>query len=154
MDEIEDADDNIDDGKLSFIGSNKEKFNFNSFRKLLNFISAIYNGNISLKEHNFFKKSQKKKIEDLIFNYKSKNKEEKEEINGVLMQVNGMLEYRDKIIDAFKNGTFLSEQLKKSDDGAYENMCQKMLKKLIQEIKSIEEKINLSLLEEFFEYSS
>ena len=154
MDEIEDADDNIDDGKLSFIGSNKEKFNFNSFRKLLNFISAIYNGNISLKEHNFFKKSQKKKIEDLIFNYKSKSKEEKEEINGVLMQVNGMLEYRDKIIDAFKNGTFLSEQLKKSDDGAYENMCQKMLKKLIQEIKSIEEKINLSLLEEFFEYSS
>ena len=154
MDEIEDADDNIDDGMLSFIGSNKEKFNFNSFRKLLNFISAIYNGNISLKEHNFFKKSQKKKIEDLIFNYKSKSKEEKEEINGVLMQVNGMLEYRDKIIDAFKNGTFLSEQLKKSDDGAYENMCQKMLKKLIQEIKSIEEKINLSLLEEFFEYSS
>ena len=57
MDEIEDADDNIDDGKLSFIGSKKEKFNFNSFRKLLNFISAIYNGNISLKEHNFFKKS-------------------------------------------------------------------------------------------------
>ena len=70
------------------------------------------------------------------------------------MQANEMLEYRDKIIDAFKNGTFLSEQLKKSDDGAYENMCQKMLKKLIQEIKSIEEKINLSLLEEFFEYSS
>ena len=57
MDEIEDADDNIDDGKLSFIGSNKEKFNINPFRKLLNFISAVYNGNISLKEHNFFKKS-------------------------------------------------------------------------------------------------
>ena len=41
MDEIEDADDDIDDYKLLFIGSNKEKFNFNTFRKRLNFISAI-----------------------------------------------------------------------------------------------------------------
>ena len=47
MDEIEDADDDIDYGKLLFIGSNKEKFNFNTFRKPLNFISAIYNGEIS-----------------------------------------------------------------------------------------------------------
>ena len=30
-DEIEDADNDIDDGKLLFIGSNKEKFNFNTF---------------------------------------------------------------------------------------------------------------------------
>ena len=29
------------------------------------------------------------------------------------MQVNDMLEYRNKIIDAFKDGTFLSEYLKK-----------------------------------------
>ena len=29
------------------------------------------------------------------------------------MQVNDMLEYRDKVIDAFKDGTFLSEYLKK-----------------------------------------
>ena len=43
MNEIED----IDDGKLLFICSNKEKFNFNTFRKPLNFISAIYNGEIS-----------------------------------------------------------------------------------------------------------
>ena len=50
MDEIEDANDNIDDGKLLFIGSNKEKSNFNTFNKPLNFISAIYNGEISLKE--------------------------------------------------------------------------------------------------------
>ena len=28
MDEIEDANDDIDDGKLLFIGSNKERFNF------------------------------------------------------------------------------------------------------------------------------
>ena len=31
-DEIEDADDNIDNNKLVFIGSNKKKFNFNTFR--------------------------------------------------------------------------------------------------------------------------
>ena len=30
-DEIEDPDNDIDDGKLLFIGSNKEKFNFNTF---------------------------------------------------------------------------------------------------------------------------
>ena len=29
------------------------------------------------------------------------------------MQVNDLLEYRNKIIDAFKDGTFLSEYLKK-----------------------------------------
>ena len=31
IDEIEDANDDIDDGKLLFIGSNKERFNFNTF---------------------------------------------------------------------------------------------------------------------------
>ena len=50
MDEIEDADDDIDGGQLLFIGSNKEKFNFNTFNKPLNFILAIYNGEVSLKE--------------------------------------------------------------------------------------------------------
>ena len=54
MKEIKDADidddDDIDDGKLLFIQSNKEKFNFNTFNKPLNFISAIYNGEISLIE--------------------------------------------------------------------------------------------------------
>ena len=50
MDEIEDANDDINNGKLLFIGSNKERFNFNTFNKPLNFISAIYNGEISLKE--------------------------------------------------------------------------------------------------------
>ena len=32
MDEIEDENDDIDIHKLAFIGSNKEKFNFNTFR--------------------------------------------------------------------------------------------------------------------------
>ena len=49
-DELEDGNDDIDDGKLLFIGSNNKSFNFNIFNKSLNFISAIYNGKISLKE--------------------------------------------------------------------------------------------------------
>ena len=55
IDEIEDANDDIDDGKLLFIGSNKERFNFNTFNKPLNFIlfNFIYNGEISLKEAEF-----------------------------------------------------------------------------------------------------
>ena len=50
IDEIEDENDEIDIHKLAFIGSNKEKFNFNTFRMPLNFLSTIYNGKISLKE--------------------------------------------------------------------------------------------------------
>ena len=53
MDKIEDADDDIDVYKLVFIGSNKEKFNFNTFNMPLNFLSNIYNGKISLKEAGF-----------------------------------------------------------------------------------------------------
>ena len=63
-----------------------------------------------------------------------------------------MLENRNKIIKAFKDGTFLSEHLKKSDDAAY-NYVLKDVNKFIEKIKSMEEKINLSLFEEFFEYS-
>ena len=69
------------------------------------------------------------------------------------MQANDMLEYRDKIIDAFKDGTFLSEYLKKSDDARYKYVF-KDVKNFIQEIKSMSEKINLSLFEDFFESSS
>ena len=50
MDEIKDTNYDIDDGVLLVIGNNKEKFNFNTFNKPLNFISAIYNGEISLIE--------------------------------------------------------------------------------------------------------
>ena len=53
IDEIEEANDNIDNGKLIFIGSNKEKYNFNTSKWPLNFISAIYHGEISLKEAEF-----------------------------------------------------------------------------------------------------
>ena len=82
-----------------------------------------------------------------------KNEKEKEEIDGVSMQANGLLEYRDKIIDAFKDGTFSSECLKKSDDAAHDYVL-KDVNDFIQEIKLMEEKINLSLLEDFFESSS
>ena len=51
IDEIED--DDINDGTVLFIGTNKEKFNFNTFNKPLNFILAISNGEISLKEAEF-----------------------------------------------------------------------------------------------------
>ena len=74
-------------------------------------------------------------------------------MNEVSMQVNDMLEYRDKVIDAFKNGTFLSEYLKKWDDAGYKYVL-KVVKKFTQEIKSMSEKNNLSWFEEFFESSS
>ena len=121
MDEIKDADDEIDIYKLVFIGSYVKKFNFNTFSMSLNFHSAIYNGEISLKKAEisqkcFFSEIQRKKIEELEFNYEPKNEKENEEINGVLMQSNDLLEYRDKIIEAFRDGTFSSEHLKKTDE--------------------------------------
>ena len=56
MDEIEDVNKDINVKKLVFVGSNKEKFNFNKFRMPLNFLPAISNGQITLKRQNFFKK--------------------------------------------------------------------------------------------------
>ena len=68
------------------------------------------------------------------------------------MQANDLLEQRDKIIKAFKDGTFLSKHFKKSDAAAY-NYVLKDVNNFIQEIKSREEKINLSFFEDFFELS-
>ena len=78
----------------------------------LNFLSDIYNGKISLKKAEFRQRDLEIKIRDLKFGYKSKDKKEKEEKSQVLMQANDLLEYRDKIIDAFKDNTFSSEYLK------------------------------------------
>ena len=39
---------------------------------------------------------------ELKFDYRLEDVEKKEEINRVLMQANDLLEYRDKIIEAFK----------------------------------------------------
>ena len=113
MDEIED-DDDIDINKLAFIGSNKEKFNFNTFRMSLNLPSDIYNGKISLNEAEFKQKDLEKETENLQLYCMPKNKEEKKEKSQVLMQANDLLESRNKIIKAFKDDIFLSEHLKKN----------------------------------------
>ena len=57
-----------------------------------------------------------------------------------MIQANYLLEYRGKIIKVFKDDTFLSEHLKKSDDAAY-NYVLKDVNKFIEEIKLIEEKL-------------
>ena len=69
------------------------------------------------------------------------------------MHVNNLLEYRNKIIDAFKDGTFLSEHFKKTDNAPYGYVLED-LKDFIQEIESMSEKIYLSLLEKFVELPS
>ena len=45
----------------------------------LDFLSAIYNGEISLKEAKISQGNLKTKIEELKFDYRPKNKKEKEE---------------------------------------------------------------------------
>ena len=153
MDEIKDAENGIDIYKLVFLGSNRQKFNFNIFKKPLNLLSTIYNGDITLKKADFLQRDLDKNIEKLKFNYKPKNVEEKEEIDKVLMHANDMFEYRDEIIEAFRNGTFLSEHLKISDDAAHDYVLEDV-NNFIQKIGSMSENINLSLFEDFFESSS
>ena len=60
MDEKEETNDDIGVYKPVFIGSNKTKFNFSTYRMPLNFLSAIYNGEISFKEAEI---SQRKRVE-------------------------------------------------------------------------------------------
>ena len=138
MDEIEDADNDIDKYKLAFIGSNWKKFSFNTFRMPLNFLLSIYNGEISLKEAEFFQKNLEEKIGELNFGYRPENEEEKEEIDKVLMKANDVLEYREKIIEAFKDRTFSSEHLKKSDNATYDYVL-KVVNKFIQKIETMSE---------------
>ena len=80
MDEIEEVNNDIYMYNVTFIGSNQEKFNFNTFRIPLNFLSDICYGKISLKEAEFEQKNLEIKIRDL-YGYEPKNKKEKEEIN-------------------------------------------------------------------------
>ena len=75
MDGIEEDDYDIDINKLAFIGSDREKFNFNTFDMLLNLFSNIYNGKISLKEAEFKQRDLEKEMEKLQFYYIPKNKE-------------------------------------------------------------------------------
>ena len=83
MDEIEGINGDIDINKLVFIGSDREKFNFNTFRMPLNFLQDFYNEKISLKKAEFEQRGLEKKIEKLEFNYTSKNEKEEEEINEI-----------------------------------------------------------------------
>ena len=69
------------------------------------------------------------------------------------MQAIDLLKYRDKIIEAFRDGTFSFEHLKLSDDTAYDYVL-KDVEKFILKIESMVENINLSLFEVFFESSS
>ena len=69
------------------------------------------------------------------------------------MQANGLLEHRNEIIDAFKDGTFSSEHLKKKTDNAAYNYVLKDVKDFIQKIESMSEKINLSLSEDFLNHN-
>ena len=115
----------------------------------LNFLSAIYNDEISLKEAEFSQRNLEKKRNELKYKYKPKNVKEQEEIYIVLMHANGMLKCRDKIIEAFRDGTFSFEYLKKWDDTAYDYVL-KDVKNFIQKIESKAENINLSLFEDFF----
>ena len=55
------VDDDVDKYKLVFIGSNRETFNFNIFNWLLAFLSAIYNGELSLKEAEISQREIRKK---------------------------------------------------------------------------------------------
>ena len=136
MDEIEEANDDIDAGKVLFIGTNKEKFNFN-IKKPLDFIGAIYNGKTSLKEAEIKQRDLENKIEALKGCRLKNAEEEKEEINEVLMQANDMLESRNKIIEAFRDGIFLSKHLKKSVDAAHDYVLKEVTKS-IKKIKSMQ----------------
>ena len=69
------------------------------------------------------------------------------------MHAKDLLEYRNEIIKAFKDGTFRSEHLKEVDDAAHKYML-KDANTFIEKIRSMEEKVNLSLFEEFFSHSS
>ena len=82
-----------------------------------------------------------------------KMKKKKEEKSQVLMHANELLKCRDKIIKAFKDNIFSSEHLKKSDDATYNYMFENV-NELFEEIKSMKEKVNLSLFEDFFKSSS
>ena len=68
------------------------------------------------------------------------------------MHANDLFKYRNKTIQAFKEGTFSSEHLKKLDGAAHDYVLENV-NDFIQKIKSMSENINLSLFSEFFELS-
>ena len=119
----------------------------------LNLLLDIFNGKITLTKGEINQRDLGEKIEELKYDCKPKNEKEKKEISEILVHANDTLDNGDKIIEAFRDGTFWSEHLKKSDDAAYDYVL-KDANNFIQEIKSMEEKINLSLFQIFFGSSS
>ena len=65
---------------------------------LISFLSVICNGEITFKKAEISQRKIEKKIEELKFGYRPENAGEKEEINKALIQVNDLLEYRNKIM--------------------------------------------------------
>ena len=65
-----------------------------------------------------------------------------------------LLEYRDKIINAFEKGIFLFEQAKEESKDVLYDFVLEDVNKLIQKIESVSKNINLSLFNEFFKSSS
>ena len=61
LDYLKRLNDEINDGKLLFNGSNKEIINFITFNKPLNFISAIFIGEISFKKAEINQRNLNKK---------------------------------------------------------------------------------------------
>ena len=64
-----------------------------------------------------------------------------------------LLEYRDKIINAFEKGIFLFEQAKEESKDVLYDFVLEDVNKLIQKIESVSKNINLSLFNEFFKSS-
>ena len=59
-DELKDVEKDLDKEKVIFVGSNREKFNFSTFKSPLDFLLNIYQGEITLKEAEFFSRKFKK----------------------------------------------------------------------------------------------
>ena len=71
--ELEDAEEDLDKEILNFVGSNREKFHFSTFKSSLDFLLYIYYGKITSKEAEFFQESLNKQIKRLKFDYKPNN---------------------------------------------------------------------------------
>ena len=69
------------------------------------------------------------------------------------MQANNLLEYRDIIMDTFKQGDFLPENLKEESKDAPNNFVVEDVNRFTQKIESMSKNINLSLFNLFFESS-
>ena len=75
--ELEDAEEDLDKEILNFVGSNREKFHFSTFKSPLDFLLNIYHGKITLKESEFLQESLNKEIKRLKFDYKPNSLEKK-----------------------------------------------------------------------------